>query len=134
MSEKVSHRKTDTFKFSNSGERFRSVYELDLETEIFIEKGRVDLDEYINSGFADVDLYTLIERYKTVDDVVSANAGAPFYGDVTEMPKTMFDLPPSHVLADMVEAAQKVEIQPKEGGRDLGREEPATGTTQEDIA
>lgn len=103
MTAKISHRKTNTFVFSNSGERYRPVYELDQETEKFIERGRVDLKEYVNSGFADVDLYTLINRYKTIDEVIASSESSVFYGDVSDMPKTMFDLPPAYVLEEQLQ-------------------------------
>lgn len=115
MSEKISHRKTGTFVPSNSGNRFRPVYELDQETETFIEKGRIDLKEYINSGFVETDLYSLIDRYKNVEEF-NQRGSQVFYGDVTQMPKNMFDLPPVHVIESL--AAQAVQAEAKKGLKD----------------
>ena len=91
MPEKLSHRQRPTFQFSNSGERFRPVYELDQATGRFIEKGRIDLKEFINSGFIETDLYSLIDRYKTIEDFNSKGAAGAFYGDVTDLPKNLFE-------------------------------------------
>jgi len=123
MPEKVSHRQQSTFQFSNSGERYRPVYELDQATGQFIEKGRIDLKEFINSGFIETDLYSLIDRYKTIEDFNSKGEGRAFYGDVTTLPKNLFE------AAEAVKTIEKRLIE--EGEKPLDGQGPVPPTTPE---
>lgn len=114
--ERIPDRLKNTFVHTNSGQRFRPVYELDMTTSKFVKKGQIDLKEYINSGFIETDLYSLIDRYKTVEDFNSRGLTSAFYGDVSEMPKTMFDLPPTHVLGAMLAEEGKKGTNNEQGG------------------
>lgn len=113
---RIPDRLKDTFVHTKSGQRFRPVYELDLETSTFVKKGQIDLKEYINSGFIETDLYSLIDRYKTVEDFNTRGQASAFYGDVADMPKTMFDLPPTHVLSAKIDELDKKGEQYEQGG------------------
>ena len=113
---RIPDRLKNTFVHTKSGQRFRPVYELDLATSTFVKKGQIDLKEYINSGFIETDLYSLIDRYKTVEDFNTRGQASAFYGDVADMPKTMYDLPPTHVLRDKLEEFGKKGVKDEQGG------------------
>jgi len=76
---------------SNPGQRIKIEYVLDNGK--FKEVGRVDMDELIQSGYAEASLYSLLDRFKTVDAVVAAKGGSqpPLYGDFTTLPQSVYE-------------------------------------------
>ena len=75
---------------SNSGDRYHIVYAphvLSDGTIELVESGRDDIQEYIDSFRDQTDMAFILERLQVGDTSVLSNR-VPFYGDVTEFPKT----------------------------------------------
>lgn len=75
---------------SNSGDRYHIVYSphvLPDGTIELVESGRDDIQEYIDSFRDQTDMAFILERLQVGDTSVLSNK-VPFYGDVTQFPKT----------------------------------------------
>lgn len=81
---------------SRPGDRVRVTYDWSFDEngkKVLGPAGKIDQHEYIQSHRSSVELSILLDRYRDGDESAldGLNRSQPFFGDVTEAPKTLAD-------------------------------------------